>query len=120
MKHPAHSEISAKVDSSPAAPQTNPSGDLGRYRAEANLNLCAVVEFYVTARDVSQARQRAEAILKNCAPKIEVRVPTGETMEVTLHPENIETELLEIVKGQPASEQAQEQQHCGESSHNNT
>lgn len=104
MKYLPHFESSAKVASSPTATQTNPRGDLECYRAEANLNLSAVVEFVVTAQDVNRARQRAQAILNDCDPQIVVRLPTGETLEVALHPENVETELLEIVKEQPASE----------------
>jgi hypothetical protein len=88
------------------ATQTIPSGDLGRYRAEANLTLAAVVEFAVAARDASHARQRAEVILHDCEPKIEVRVPTGETMVVCLLPDNVSTELLEIVKDLSPSDSA--------------
>jgi hypothetical protein len=99
MKHTLDTEITTLQ----ALPQTGPNGGLVRHRVTANLNLYAVVTFVVEAPDAEQAKRRADAILDECDPKIEISVSNGETMAVDLLPENVETELLEVIEEQAST-----------------
>jgi folate-dependent tRNA-U54 methylase TrmFO/GidA len=77
------------------SPGTHPKS-WSYYRVQANLNFYAMVEFLISAENVSQARQKAAKLLDQCEPIIHVGTPTGTPMQVSLHPENVEAELIEI------------------------
>jgi hypothetical protein len=84
------------------SPGTHPKS-WSDYRVQANLNLYAMVEFLISAENVSQARQKAAKLLDQCDPIIDVWTPNGTQMQVSLHPENVEAELIEVRLGDSSS-----------------
>src|SRR6266436_8162050 len=72
------------------------SRSLSDYRVRANLNFYAMVEFLISAENVSQAKQKAAKLLDQCDPIIDVWTPNGTPMQVSLPPENVEAELMEV------------------------
>jgi hypothetical protein len=66
------------------------------YHVEFNLNISAVVEFIIPAKNDEQARRRADRILQQCEPMVKVQSHGGVAIDVVVPPANVETELLEI------------------------